>query len=164
MNAFFCPKVIWLIVMTPIVFMGCKKQQKQRMKQVSIDTRREESVSSLELVQRVKEIEACLYDVPTPLNILPIAQYCSISDNENTQAITLGYSSSMDTFDLINFYKQHMEYEGWYLMGHSENNPVFLMYTKPERYCQICLLSESTRQSTIILSTGLRLDTPYALD
>lgn len=111
-----------------------------------------------ELLQKIKQQEAKLIDISIPLNATPLPEYFMISENR-TQAVTLGYSTSLSVSELLDFYTIEMEHFGWRNIALVESKEYLLFYQKPYHYCAISLRSNPMQTTTtVILSTGLRED------
>lgn len=105
-------------------------------------TRKEREVLMLE---RAREQQAKLVDIPVPLNVDPISDFFESEAPEPSQGLTLGYYTEMSVDDVMKFYQQEMERHGWRLLADASGPELLANFIKPGRFCSVSIRPDCDR-------------------
>lgn len=86
----------------------------------------------------MREQEARLTDIPTPLNAKPVPNYFWM-DKKESAGVMLGYSVTASPQEIVSFYSQEMERFGWDQIAYFDACEHLLIFEKPGRVCSISL-------------------------
>ncbi len=153
-------KQYWSVLLSIMVVASGCRQRRLITKSLFVSSgtiSQSTEIEKQQLLQQIKQQEAKLIDVSIPLNATPLSEYYIASKN-NTQAISLGYSTSLTVLELLDFYTIEMEHFGWRNVARSEGKEELLFYQKPYNYCAISLRPNLDNTTIVILTTGLRED------
>ncbi len=87
-------------------------------------------------IDRVQQQEAMLIDIPIPLYDERLPVYDPDS-NSGHSTIMLGYKSSLDTNDIVDFYMKQMERLGWNCIKLFQGFESLLQFESPDRLCSV---------------------------
>ena len=87
-------------------------------------------------IDRVQQQEAMLVDIPIPLFDERLPVYDPDS-NLGHSTIMLGYKSSLDTNDIVDFYTKQMERLGWNCIKLFHGVESLLQFESPDRLCTV---------------------------
>lgn len=87
-------------------------------------------------IDRVQQQEAVLIDIPVPLYDERLPVY-DPDPNSGHSTIILGYKSSLDTNDIVDFYTNQMERLGWNCIKLFQGFESLLQFESPDRLCTV---------------------------
>lgn len=96
--------------------------------------------------------QARLYDIPVPIMAEPDYDYTWSDENGSR---VLGFLVTADTpQELVEFYRSHMERQGWQERAIIHGREVLIEFVKPEKLCCVSVRPESAEKMRLVLSVG----------
>lgn len=103
------------------------------------------------VAKRVEEKEAKLIDVPLLLNAEPIQQFF-LDQEGDMHHNELGYNVDLSKDEVIQFYLQGMERNGWRVLSQADGVETLISFVKPDRFCSISVRPKKTGVAVVLFS------------
>ena len=143
-------RFIWVItsIVSLLLFPSCARKQKVEKKQQSVATVDFNYIDQQKeaILEKIIYQEAMLTNIPIPLydkRILPD----SLDFFEHDATTILGYSSSLDSSFIVDFFMNQMERYGWKHLVSFDHKDMILIFENPDSYCLI-KIKPQPRQGT----------------
>ncbi|GEM_PF-1831144 len=111
--------------------------------------------------ENARRKEARLIDIPVLLSSKPIYDFFSQDFFDDSGGLQLGYKTNLLPSEVVSFYQQEMERNGWRTLSFFQGNEISQIFVKPGRVCAISIRPHEsmycrckTEGATVIISTG----------